>query len=205
MGGATLLGTGLIVGVACHFAAAALVPKAPKDLIYLIMLIERLIAIYAAVVGLWLGWLQKSWWRPALGVGIGIAAWLCCEATRVSSPGSWLPLMIFLPPMLGATLAALVGSGRHAGLRLVRGLVAGAVFAFVYGGILLVAGMDMLVPAIADAPIPVFEAKFAVYVHEIGPLAMAVASMLFFPLIRRAALPDSMKLFGEKTPAPIHG
>jgi len=197
MDGATLLGTGLIVGIACHFAAAALVHKAPKDFIYLIMLIERLIVVYAVVVGLWLGWLQKSWWRAALGAALGIAAWLCCQAARVSSPGSWLPVMIFLPPLLGGTLAVLVGSGRHAGLRLVRGLVAGAMFTFVYGGILLVAGMDMLVPAIADAPIPVFEAKFAVYVHEIGPLAMAVASMLFFPLIRRAALPDSIKRYGD--------
>lgn len=61
------------IGVATYFLAESLVSQnvaSPGD--HDILLANRLGFIHAPVVGLWLGWLQRSWQRAAIGAVIGI-------------------------------------------------------------------------------------------------------------------------------------
>jgi hypothetical protein len=136
--------TGIVAGVLCYFLAEWLIPKqvaSPGD--HDVLLANRLGFIYAPIVGVWLGWLQRSWRRALLGAATGVLigfayTWLC--ASR-----NFLAIMVGFPCLLGGVMAGVVGSNRSkwlAGLggRLGKGLVAGLVLGFVYMVTLNVAG-----------------------------------------------------------------
>jgi hypothetical protein len=146
------------------------------------MLAQRLGLLYTPAAGAWLGWLQRSRNRAlagaAVGLGIGAIYFVLCMGQN------FLAIMVGFPMLLGAGLAALVGSNRSAGVggllgRLAKGLIAGLVLGYVY---------MFLLNAILDTFIPP-QRLFDTYVYEMwkgGLPAMGVASALFFVLLRWA-------------------
>jgi len=174
-----------------------LVPKqveTPGD--HDILLADRLGFIYTPAVGLWLGWLQRSWQRAIFGAFVGIIIgtiymWLC--ASR-----DFLAIMVGFPCLLGSVLAVVAGSNRShwltgAGARLGKGLLAGLVLGFVYMVILNFAAAFIKTP-IPDPGEP--PTKSYVWVMwRTGPIALGIASALFFPLIRWAVGLTRVKLF----------
>ena len=140
---------GLFAGVVCYLFAEWLVPKqVASSGDHDILLANRLGFIYTPVVGLWLGWLQRSWRRAAFGAAVGIVIgffymWLC--ASR-----NFLAIMVGFPCLLGCALAVVVGSNRShwlmgLGARLGKGLFAGLVLGWVYMVVLNLGG-EMMPP-----------------------------------------------------------
>jgi hypothetical protein len=178
---------GLVIGVVCYLIAELLTPKQvanPGD--HDILLANRLGFIYTPVVGLWLGWLQRSWRRALFGAMTGVVIgfsymWLC--ASR-----NFLAIMVGFPCLLGGGLAAVVGSNRSdwlvgLGARLGKGLLAGLVLGFVYMFTLNIAG-DMVMTVNDRA-----EDETQSYIKMMwraGPIALGISSALFFVLIRWA-------------------
>ncbi|MGC9944080.1 MAG: hypothetical protein ABSE48_19810 [Verrucomicrobiota bacterium] len=186
---------GLGVGVICYLLAESLIPQpvdSPGD--HDLMLADRLGFIYTPVVGLWLGWLQRSWWRALIGatVGIGIGIiymWLC--ASR-----NFLAIMVGFPCLLGCVLAVVVGSNRSQwlagiGARLGKGLFAGLVLGFVYMVVLNVGGAMVMAPDESPAD---FTKNYVYMMWHIGPIALGISSALFFVLIRWAVGLTRMKI-----------
>jgi hypothetical protein len=179
--------SGLAIGVVCYLLAEWLTPQQINSSGHHdILLANRLGFIYTPVVGLWLGWLQRSWPRALLGAAVGILIgfiymWLC-------SGGNFLAIMIGFPCLLGGVLAVAAGSNRSpwlsdSGIRLGKGLLAGLVLGFVYMFILNVVGA--IVRDDADA----YSDHKTAYVRMMwraGPVALGLASALFFILMRWA-------------------
>jgi hypothetical protein len=77
--------SGLVIGAFCYLIAEWLTPRRvtnPGD--HDLFLAIRLGFIYTSVVGLWLGWLQRSWQRALTGAVVGIVIgavymWLCAS------------------------------------------------------------------------------------------------------------------------------
>ena len=137
-------------------------------------------------MGLWLGWLQRSWRRAVVGALVGIVIgcaylWLC--ASR-----NFLAIMVGFPCLLGGGLAAVLGSNRShwltgLGGRLGTGLLAGLVLGFVYMVTLNVAGaMVMTAHDRADD----YTQSYITMMRRAGPVALGLSSALFFVLIRWA-------------------
>jgi hypothetical protein len=178
---------GLLVGVVCYLVAEVLTPKqVASSGDHDILLANRLGFIYTPVVGLWLGWLQKSWRRALIGAGVGIAigfGYMMLCASR-----NFLAIMVGFPCMLGGVLAAVVGSNRSPwlsglGARLGKGLLAGLVLGFVYMLTLNIAG-DMVMTAHDD-----FSDQTRSYIAMMwraGPVALGLSGGLFLVLIRWA-------------------
>jgi hypothetical protein len=187
--------TGLGVGVLAYLFSESLIPRqvaSPGD--HDIFLANRLGFIYTPLVGLWLGWLQRSWRRAVFGAVIGIAigfAYMALCANR-----DFLAIMVGFPCLLGAVLSAVVGSNRShwltgLGGRLGKGLLAGLILGFVYMVILNV-GCAMTL-----GPISTQEDETRAYVRMMwrsGPIALGISSALFFVLIRWAVGLTRVKL-----------
>ncbi|MGH7970597.1 MAG: hypothetical protein ACREIC_17870 [Limisphaerales bacterium] len=178
--------SGLTAGVLIYFVAESLTPKnvaSPGD--HDILLADRLGFIYTPLVGLWLGWLQRSWKRAVagavVGVGIGLVyMWLC--ASR-----NFLAIMVGFPCLLGGAMAALAGSNRShwlrgLGLRLGKGLLAGMVLGFTYMVILNTVGA-MFAPSGDEAD---YTKSYIKMMWRDGPIALGISSALFFVLIKWA-------------------
>lgn len=187
--------TGLGVGVVVYLLAESLVPRqiaSPGD--HDILLANRLGFIYTPIVGLWLGWLQRSWRRAVFGAVVGVIIgsiymWLCAS-------GNFLAIMVGFPCLLGCLLAVVAGSNRSPwltdlGARLGKGLLAGLVLGFVYMVVLNVgAGM-------VTSPNATQEDYTKAYVQMMwrsGPIALGISSALFFVLIRWAVGLTRVKL-----------
>jgi hypothetical protein len=136
-------------------------------------------------VGLWLGWLQRSWQRAIIGalagVGIGLAYMLLCASRN------FLAIMVGFPCLLGGALAAIAASNRSHwfkgfGLRLGKGLVAGLVLGFTYMVILNTAGA--MLPPSGDAAD--YIKSYIKMMWRDGPVALGISSALFFVLIKWA-------------------
>lgn len=198
---------GLGTGVACYLVAESLVPKqvaSPGD--HDILLANRLGFIYTPVVGIWLGWLQRSWQRAIFGALVGIIIgciymWLC--ASR-----DFLAIMVGFPCLLGAVLSAMVGSNRSPWLtgiggRIGKGLLAGLVLGFVYMIVLNVLG-DMLRTDLETTPTrDELTNNYVEMMWRTGPIALGISSALFFVLIRWAVGLTRVKLLVfEETEAP---
>src|SRR6185312_9652717 len=102
---------GAIFGVVSYLVAESLIPRdvanaGDHDL----LLANRLGFIYTAVVGVWLGWLQRSWQRALFGVIAGVVIGIVYM--RLSASRNFFAIMIAFPCLLGGGLAAIVGSNR---------------------------------------------------------------------------------------------
>jgi hypothetical protein len=192
---------GVVIGVACYFLAESITPKtvaSPGD--HDVLLAQRLGFIYTPIVGLWLGWLQKSWRRALLATGVGVAIgfiYMALCATR-----NFLAIMVGFPCLLGGLLAAAAGSNRSAWLRGLaarfgKGLLAGFVLGLIYMLTLNIAGSMF-------APFPLFgrdatQAYIGV-MWRTGPIALGLASGLFFLLLRWAVGLIRLRPIFEDTP-----
>jgi len=183
----TIFLSGLLLGVVFYFVAEAITPKHvanPSE--HDVLLANRLGFIYTPVVGLWLGWLQRSWSRAAFGALVGIVIgfiymWLC--ASR-----NFLAIMVGFPCLLGGLLAAVAGSNRSdwlsgLGARFGKGLLAGLVLGFVYMVVLNIVGS--MVTTTDDSP-DNYTAGYIATMWRAGPIALGLSSALFFILMRWA-------------------
>ena len=182
--------SGSALGVICYFIAELLTPKQvanPGD--HDIFLANRLGFIYTPVVGLWLGWLQRSWQRALVGAAVGIVIGVIYMSLCASR--NFLAIMVGFPCLLGAMLSAVVGSNRShwlrgLGARVGKGLLAGLVLGFVYMVILNVVG-EMLRPDIETTPTHnELTDNYVQMMWRSGPIALGISSALFFVLIRWA-------------------
>ncbi len=178
---------GLGVGVVCYLLAESLIPRQVASAgDHDILLADRLGFIYTPAIGLWLGWLQRSWRRAFFGVAVGIAIgivymWLC--ASR-----DFLAIMVGFPCLLGCVFAVVVGSNRShwlagIGARLGKGLLAGLVLGFVYMVVLNVGASMVMTPNESSAD---FTKSYVSMMWRTGPIALGISSALFFILIRWA-------------------
>lgn len=195
--------SGLAVGVVIYLIAEWFTPKnvaSPGD--HDVLLADRLGFIYTPLVGLWLGWLQRSWRRAIAGavVGIGIGfvyMWLC--ASR-----NFLAIMVGFPCLLGSAMAAFAGSNRShwlkgLGLRLGKGLLAGLVLGFTYMVILNTAGA-MFSPSGDGAD---YTKSYIKMMWRDGPIALGISSALFLVLIKWAVGLSRVRLIAfDEPPAP---
>jgi hypothetical protein len=178
---------GLVAGVVCYLIAEALTPKQvanPGD--HDILLANRLGFIYTPVVGLWLGWLQKSWRQALIGAGVGILIGFGYMALCASR--NFLAIMVGFPCLLGGVLAAVVGSNRSPwlsglGARIGKGLLAGLVLGFVYMVTLNIAGGMVMT---AHDEFSDQTQSYIAMMWRAGPIALGLSGGLFFVLIRWA-------------------
>jgi hypothetical protein len=196
----------MAVGIVCYLIAEALIPKqfgSPAD--HDIRLADRLGFIYTPIVGLWVGWLQRSWKRAITGaiVGalVGFLYMLLCAS------GNFMAIEVGFPCLLGAVLAVVLGSNRSDwlrdfGARLGKGLLAGLVFGFVYTVTLNIVG--------AMVSTPTFEVgldtkSYVAMMWRAGPVALGISSSLFFILMRWAVGLTRVKLlvFEEPDDPPL--
>jgi hypothetical protein len=176
---------GLGVGVVCYLMAESLTPKqvaSPGD--HDILLANRLGFIYTPIIGIWLGWLQRSRRRAIFGALIGVLIGFCYMGLCAS--GNFFLIMVGFPCLLGSLLAVVLGSNRSRGPwgfidRLGKGLFAGFVLGFVYMVVLNVGGMLFGGMAFADTDDATRD--YIRMMWRTGPIALGVASALFFLLI----------------------
>jgi len=173
---------GLALGLGAFAIAELSLPRGLDPGDHDMMLAQRLGLVYTPLVGAWLGWLQRSRRRAALGalagVGIGIAYYLLCLSR------DFFAIMVGFPALLGGGMAAIVGSNRSHGVgalfgRLAKGLVAGVVLGFAYMFLLNLILNSLVDPAVLFA-------GYASHMWKGGLPAMAVSSALFLVLLRWA-------------------
>ena len=165
---------GAVLGCLSFIAAIALVPgDVPNPSVHDLLLANHLGFIFPPLVGLWCGWIRRSWpWAvgdAAIGFAIGGCYYLLCGY-------NFFVVMVAFPCLLGGV--ASVAFGRGAGswfdgffARLGKGLVAGFVLGFVYMVVLNVLG-------IAWFPMESTQEYHRMMWHT-GPVAMSVASGLY--------------------------
>jgi hypothetical protein len=192
------------LGASCFLLAEFLVPRqvngpAEHDL----LLAHRLGFIYAPLLGLWLGWLQRSWPRALLGAMLGVLIgglyFLLCG-------WNFLAVMVAFPCLLGGVFAMLLGSNcdpwlRGLGARLGKGLVAGFVLGVVYMVVLNFVGASFPDSIQGGGD---FTKRYVGIMWQAGPVALGLASGLFLILFRWAVGLTSMRLvvFEDVSPAP---
>jgi|HubBroStandDraft_6_1064221.scaffolds.fasta_scaffold111272_2 hypothetical protein len=179
--------TGAIVGGISYLVAESLTPQQaanPGD--HDLLLAVRLGFIYTPVVGLWLGWLQRSWQRAVAGALVGVVIGVIYM--QLCASRNFLAIMVGFPCLLGGGLAAVVGSNRSHWLtglaaRLGKGLLSGFVLGFVYMVTLnIVANVLWGIPDGTESQTQAYIAMM----WRAGPVALGISSALFFVLIRWA-------------------
>jgi hypothetical protein len=179
--------TGLLLGVGCYLLAEVLIPEQVANSgDHDILLADWLGFIYTPVVGLWLGWLQRSRRRALCGAGVGIAIGFAYMALCASR--NFLAIMVGFPCLLGGVVAGVVGSNRSPWLfglggRLGKGLLAGLVLGFVYMVVLNIAGGMVMT---AHDNYSDETRGYVAMMWRAGPVALGLSSGLFFVLIRWA-------------------
>jgi hypothetical protein len=195
--------SGLVTGVIVYLVAEGFTPKSvasPGD--HDILLANRLGFIYTTKVGLWLGWLQRSWRRAFVGVVVSIGIGFAYMGLRASR--NFFAVMVGFPCLLGGVLAAIAGSNRSPwlkgfGLRLGKGLIAGLVLGFTYMVIRNTSGA-MFMPSGDGAD---YTQAYLKMMWRDGPVALGISSALFFVLIKWAVGLSRVKLLVfEEPPAP---
>jgi hypothetical protein len=194
---------GVMIGVVCYFLAESFTPKnvaSPAE--HDVLLAQRLGFVYTPVVGLWLGWLQRSWRRAMVAAGIGIAIGFIYMALCVSR--NFLAIMVGFPCLLGGLLAAAAGSNRSAWLgqlaaRFGKGLFAGFVLGLVYMLTLNLVGEMLAPPSLFGRDLT---QAYITMMWRTGPIALGLASGLFFPLLRWSVGLIRLRPIFEETPPP---
>ena len=175
---------GALLGAICYVVSESLVPAqvgSPED--HDRSLAIRLGFIYTPMVGLWLGFLQRSWGRAWIGACVGVAIGLAYMTLCMES--GFLAIMVAFPCLLGGGLAAIASSNRspwlhELGARFAKGLVAGFVLGVVYLVTLNVVGA-----AVAGMG-PTSTDGYVAMMYRAGPIALGLASGLFLVLLRWA-------------------
>jgi|GEM_PF-2520907 len=173
---------GWFSGIACYLLAESLVPRqlySPFDHDRLLTI--RVGFIYIPLVGLWLGWLQRSVPRATTGmlIGLSLAILYMCLCNAVQNA---LLFMIGFPCILGGAMACLVGSNssqwkKQIFGRTLRGLLSGLVMGTAYAVVLNVAGLFLYS---YNGPHSIAYVRM---MWQAGPLALGVCSSIFFVLV----------------------
>lgn len=181
---------GILLGMVAFLSAEVLVPKDVRTPgMHDFHLAVRLGYIFPPLVGLWLGWQFRSTKVAGLGVVVGVVvgaiyAWLCSVA--LYDLGDFFHLQVTFPCVCGGIYAALVPTDPArwvAGLaaRLIKGLLAGFVLGFVYMMVLSIGGLFFLGIGVRHAV-----DEYVGMMWAVGPVALAIATALFLPLLRWA-------------------
>jgi hypothetical protein len=179
-----ILVTGLCAGSICYLAAECLAPHRNTTPTYHdVALAARLGFIYTPLVGIWLGWRQRSFRRGALGAGIGIL--IAIAYMFMCTTKQFLLIMVGFPTLLGGGLAILVGSNSSPWQeklvsRGLKGLLAGFVFGVIYAVVLNVLGFFLLGFQCEST------SQYIIMMWRAGPVALGLASASFLLLIGRA-------------------
>src|SRR5256885_2247047 len=107
-GGAVFL-SGVIAGAGSYVVAELLIPasvSSPGN--HDLLLAARLGFIYGPFIGVWLGWLQRSWQRAVAGAVTGIAVGFVYMI--LCSSRNFLAIMVGFPALLGGLLAVVLAS-----------------------------------------------------------------------------------------------
>ncbi len=178
--------SGLVLGITSYLVAEFLVPstiESPGD--HDLLLANRLGLIYTPVVGLWLGWVQRSWRQALIGALVGGFV----GVLYLSLNGrNFLAVMVGFPCLCGGVFSMLAGSNRDPwvrglGARLGKGLAAGFVLGFVYMVVLNIAGAMLSEPW---GPETDPTAAYVAMMWKAGPVALGLSSGLFLLLVRWA-------------------
>ena len=169
---------GAALGALAYALAEMIIPRSLVDSFeHDLRLAQGLGLTYPPLIGLWLGWVQRSWsrslWGVAVGGGIGVAYYFLCTGRN------FLAIMVAFPCLLGAAFAGLIGSNRSrpledAATRMIKGLIAG----FALGSAYLVLA-NLLVSRLA-----LTEPSYSLNMWKGGAPAMAASSALFLVLLR---------------------
>jgi hypothetical protein len=179
---------GLVAGAVCYLLAESLIlpNRVDSPIHHGILLANRLGFIYPPVVGLWLGWLQRSWRRVVGAAVVGVAIGFAYR--RMCASGDLLAGMAGFPSLLGGIFGACVGSNRSDWLRglpsrLGKGLLAGMALGFVY--MVALNGLGFLIEGLPKPAVDMrrFTDHYIHMVWRTGPVALGLASGLFFILI----------------------
>lgn len=169
--------TGATFGCVSFLAAIALIPgNVPSPSQHDLLLANNLGFVFPPLVGVWAGWVRRSWlWAgagTAIGLAIGGGYYLLCG-------DDFLAVMVAFPCLLGGVASVAFGTGVrywwHGILaRLGKGLVAGFVLGFVYMLVLNVLGLGWF-------PVDSTE-RYHQMMWTNGPIAMSVAGGLYLVL-----------------------
>lgn len=185
-GNGLVIAMGLVVGSLCHMLAQASTSSAGTSLgDHDLLVSQRLGFILAPAVGLWLGWLQRSWRRAMIGSGLGLLiGWLYflfCSAGEVR------PITIVVLSVLGGVFAASCGSNRTDWLRglagrFAKGLLAGLLLGLVYTALI---SLGPLAFWPRSGNVDHLGAHLRM-MRRAGPFALGLSGALLFPSIRWA-------------------
>jgi hypothetical protein len=180
-----IVASGLVAGALCYLVAGLSTPIVASADEHDLGLTRRLGFILAPVLGLWLGWLQRSWRRALIGGSAGLLlGWLCL----LLCSGPYRPVLLALPILLAAMFAACCGSQRHdwlrcLPLRFAKGLAVGLFIGLLYLALLGI-GAQVLWPRTGS--VDYLDAHIRM-MWRAGPLALAVSGALLLPALRWAA------------------
>jgi hypothetical protein len=177
---------GLLIGAVSFLVAEALVPASVASLgEHDLLLANRLGFIFPPLLGIWLGWVQRSWTRALTGMlagfGVGLIYFLLCER-------NFLAVMVAFPCLCGGAFAAVVGSNMDNwlsgfGIRLLKGLVAGLVLGLAYMIVLNMGAGIILGGRYEEED---FANRYVAMMWRAGPVALGLASGAFLVLLRWA-------------------
>ena len=147
------------------------------------MLAQRLGLVYTLLVGLWLGWLQRSYRRTLAGAIVGLVIGGIYFVLCLSR--DFFAIMVGFPSLLGGGLAAFVGSNRSTGIggffiRLAKGILAGLVLGTVYMFLL-----NFILSALVHGRM-LSGTNYVNIMWKGGLPAMGIASSLFLLLMKWA-------------------
>ena len=171
---------GLAGGALCYLLAEASIPSgmtttAEHDF----WLTQRLGFILVPALALWLGWLQRSWIRALIGGGCGLlVGWLCDQLCS----SAFQPILLGLPILLGAVVAAFCASQRNDRLprlagRFGKALLVGLVLGMAYI-VLLGLSEPILWPRSGNVE---YTADYIRMMWRAGPLALGLCGAMLLP------------------------
>lgn len=150
-----------------------------------LLVAQRLGFILAPAVGLWLGWLQRSWRRAMVGSGLGLLiGWLYF---LLGSGGEVRAITLVVLSVLGGAFAASCGSNRSDWLRglagrFAKGLLAGFLLALVYTALISL-GPLVFWPKSGNID---YLGAYLRMMWRAGPFALGLSGALLFLSIRWA-------------------
>jgi hypothetical protein len=168
---------GAVLGCVSFLIAMAFVPSdvdSPSQ--HDLLLANYLGFVFPPIVGLWSGWVRRSWRWAAFGLVIGMAIG---AAYRLLCGHDFLFIMVAFPCLLGGAASAALGSGVRSWFdgilaRMAKGLVAGFVLGFVYMVVLNGLGIGWF-------PIDSMQ-RYHKMMCQNGPVAMSLAGGCYLVL-----------------------
>jgi hypothetical protein len=181
---ARLFVVGAVLGLVSFLVSIAMVPRSvPNPSVHDLTLAKILGFVFPPLIGLWSGWVRRSWLWAAAGVAVGLGIGLC-YALLCGNEFLFVPITMAFPCFLGGVASLFLGMTRgswftNALARFGKGLVAGLVLGFVYTALLNLLGLFML-PFDSGRS----TSDYIAMMWRAGPISMSVASGLYLMLFQ---------------------